>query len=90
MNMRLDHQKKFARVFVPFSFSALGGAALAHTSPAALVQDGNAGFVIAYREFGLAHDAQETGACLDGMTSGTRPQGSRIDQAGTKIWKRCG
>ena len=53
----------------------LGGLALLNMIPSAIaqtsfVQDGKAGFVVSYFEYALSNDAEQTGACPDGMTQG--------------------
>lgn len=49
---------------------ALGLGAPEAQSQASFVQDGEAGFVVSFIEYGLSKDASETGACPNGMTLG--------------------
>jgi hypothetical protein len=46
------------------------GAAPDAQGEASWVQDGKAGFFVSHIQYGLSHDASETGACPDGMTRG--------------------
>jgi hypothetical protein len=46
------------------------GAALATDAQTSILQDGKAGFVVSHIAFALSKDANETGACPDGMTQG--------------------
>lgn len=54
---------------------ALGGTTLAAAGLPSFVQDGKAGFVVSEMKYALSLDAQETGACPDGMTQGIRREG---------------
>jgi len=49
---------------------ALGSTSSAFAEQASFVQNGQAGFVVAEIQYALAKDAQESGACPEGMTEG--------------------
>src|SRR5215831_14231660 len=48
---------------------------LASDNKVAFVHDGKAGFVVSQMEYALGKDAEESGACPEGMTEGMRRDG---------------
>ncbi len=72
--------------------AALVGTTTSAHAQASFVDNGEAGFVVSHFEYALSHDAEETGACPDGMTQGFRGlaaaagaaagQGGQAGQAG--------
>jgi hypothetical protein len=61
---------------VPISLGLLIGAMAVEATAEvpSFVQEGRAGFVVADISYALSKDAEETGACPDGMTTGLNPE----------------
>jgi hypothetical protein len=62
---------------------ALTGAMFAHAEPPSFVQNGTAGFVVADMKYALGKDADESGACPDGMTEGMVRNGAVVGYGAT-------
>jgi hypothetical protein len=77
--MRITNSRWSPRLVPSSSFACgsavlyvLGGITFAVADQPSFVQDGKAAFVVSEMQYALAPDADQTGACPDGMTQGIR------------------